>query len=48
MEVTQEEIKIIDKKLAKADEDMKNGQFYTEEEFWKLINQTKEYKLYIE
>ena len=30
MEFTQEEIKIIDKKLAKADEDMKNGQFYTE------------------
>ena len=42
MEFTQEEIKIIDKKLAKADEDMKNGQFYTEEEFWKLINQTND------
>lgn len=38
MEFTQEEKKIIDRELAKADEDIKNGRIYTEEESLEFIN----------
>lgn len=38
MEFTEEEKREIDRKLAMADEDMKNGRFYTNEESKKIIN----------
>ncbi len=39
MEFTEEEMKEIDRKLALADEGMKNGRYYTNEESKKMINE---------
>jgi len=39
MEFTEEEMREIDRKLAMADEDMKNGRFYTNEESKRMINE---------
>ena len=39
MEFTEEEKREIDEMLARADEDMKNGRFYTNEESKKIINE---------
>ena len=39
MEFTEEEKREIDEILARADEDMKNGRFHTNEESKKMINE---------
>lgn len=39
MKFTEEEMKEIDRKLAMADEDMKNGRFHTNEESKRIINE---------
>lgn len=38
MEFSEEEKREIDEMLARADEDMKNGRYYTNEESKKIIN----------